>query len=121
MPELDMERIVDILHNRGVHAYVEQTGGGCATIYAGPRREVEGESRYAASAGPGWFAGPGWMNGRAHTDEFYVGRDDDGESEYTSAQDDWDEAKAAEAIVAVIENRFSPDSVQEISHDSVDL
>ncbi len=117
MPEINLEQVCDILRDKyGVTSYVEQTGGGCATIYAGPRREVDGESRYAASAGPGWFAGPGWINGRAHTDEFYVGPDDDGESEYVSAQDDWDEAKAAEAIAAVIKGRFSPDSVQEISH-----
>jgi hypothetical protein len=61
--ELNLDSIVGRVRRTGVHAYVAQTGGGVATIYAGPLR-VEGELEYyAVAAGPGWFEGPGWENG----------------------------------------------------------
>ena len=34
--ELDMDAIVERVRAAGFPAYVEQTGGGCATVYAGP-------------------------------------------------------------------------------------
>lgn len=116
--ELDMDKICELLKKRGIPAIVEQTGGGTATIYAGELRKkmVKAtpaplghrsagstfEERWQASAGPGWFKGPGWTNGRADTDEFYVGTDDDGEGEYVAATDQWTEATAADAIAAVV-------------------
>lgn len=99
MTTLDLDKVCDLLKERNIPAYVEQTGGGCATIYAGePDRTDPQWPRYKALAGPGWFEGPGWSNGRADTSDFYVGPDDDGEGGYVISQADWTEADAAEAI-----------------------
>jgi hypothetical protein len=67
-----------------VVAYVEQTGGGCATIYAARREpgadpvlyQAPGEDfgRWPVMAGPGSFDWSG-RNHTAHTDDFYVGPD----------------------------------------------
>lgn len=83
--DIDLDAVVAILNHRGHFAYVEQTGGGCATIYAGPQfHDDEGYKRYAAVAGPGWFNGPGWTLAAADCRDFYIGADDDGESPYVS-------------------------------------
>jgi hypothetical protein len=76
----EIARIVRDTH--GVPCYVEHTGGGCATIYAGtPYTDAEGDPRYPAIAGPGYFVGGNRSNGaRFHRDECYVGPDDDGET-----------------------------------------
>lgn len=77
--EIDMDEVVAELALLGVKAYVEQTGGGCATIYAGePFLDPDGDRRYPGLAGPGFFAGPGWTLGRGHRGDFTVGPDDDG-------------------------------------------
>lgn len=114
MTELNMDRICELLAAKGIPAYVEQTGGGCATIYAGEKtpqtftisygaKETYTEDRYEACAGPGWFAGPGWTNGRADTSDFYVGLDDDGQGELIiPAHNRWDEEHAATAISDLI-------------------
>lgn len=104
MTELNFDSICELLRAQGIPAYVEQTGGGCATIYAGePDRTDPDWPRFAAVAGPGWFEGPGWTNGRGDTGEFYVGPDDDGESEViVPATSRWDEARAAKAIADLI-------------------
>jgi hypothetical protein len=103
---LDLEKVCSILAEKyNVHAYVEQTGGGCATIYAGDRYPDDtGEDRYQAAAGPGWFAGPGWTRGRATTDDFCVGPDDDGQADPVFASIDWDEARVAAEIDKLIKN-----------------
>lgn len=100
---IDLDAVVEHLHRMGVHAYVEQTGGGTATIYAGARWHEEGwGDRWAAIAGPGWFDGPNWTQGRAHADDFYVGPDDDGASNPDTITSD-DPAVIALAIAAVAE------------------
>jgi hypothetical protein len=78
---LSFDAIVDQLRAAGwENAYVEQTGGGCATIFAGPTHEVEGYGDvYAVAVGPGWFEGPGWTDGRGHAGDLYVGPDSGGE------------------------------------------
>lgn len=83
--ELNLDRIVEILVNqhRLDQAYVEQTGGGVATIYAGPTRpdpEDPSARRFAAVAGPGSY-GWGHRASVASLDEFYVGPDDQGEAD----------------------------------------
>lgn len=80
MPDIDMQEVCDILRSRGDEsAYVEQTGGGCATIYAGGHvGTYNGDPIWGAVAGPGWFEGPSWSRPVASTDEFYVGRDGSG-------------------------------------------
>src|SRR5664279_331292 len=74
MAEISFDRVVDLLKARGISAYVEQTGGGCASIYAGAiRYNADGDPDYAAIAGPGRFEGPGWTDGRGDTEDLYVG------------------------------------------------
>lgn len=79
---MDMQKVVDILRERfGVYAMVEQTGGGVATIQARPTfADDDNTERFSALAGPGWFDGPGWSNAYAAYDGFYVGPDDDGDT-----------------------------------------
>lgn len=64
--EFNMDEVCALLHyHLGVRAYVEYTGGGCATIYAGATRQEHGEVdheglpvyRYPCLGGPGRFTG----------------------------------------------------------------
>lgn len=76
-----MDTVVELIHDMGIWAYVEQTGGGCATIYAGAKyTDNEGDQRYSAIAGPGTY---GWDRrpSYGHTTEFYIGPDDQGETD----------------------------------------
>lgn len=77
---VDMDAVVAALKARGFTAYVEQTGGGTATIYAGPTYYDPDEQydRYAAAAGPGWFEGFGWTIARGNLADFALGHDDNG-------------------------------------------
>lgn len=75
----DMQAVCDHLNTGDIPAFVGQSGGGVATLYAGePWEEPGWGARYPAIAGPGWFEGPNWTKPRASTDEFYIGPDDDG-------------------------------------------
>lgn len=80
--QINMDRIIDILNSRlEVSAYVEQTGGGVATIFAGAIRQEEGYGdRYAAVAGPGTY-GWGQRPSVADSVDFCVGADDSGETD----------------------------------------
>jgi hypothetical protein len=113
-----------------VTAYVEQTGGGCATIYAALRREDspvvagmtvdEDAVLYQQPGEPGWGewpiqAGPGtfdWggSNHEASLAEFYVGPSDalmaDGYETYEATERDTVES-LAEQIVAQVRG-FAP-------------
>lgn len=103
MSKVDMDKVCDILKERGIPAYVEQTGGGCATVYAGEPWDEEGwGKRYPALAGPGWFEGPGWTNARGDTDDFCIGLDDDGVGEFTMAEKVWDEARIADEVARYV-------------------
>lgn len=107
--EVDMDKIVSIVRDDyGIPAYVEQTGGGTATIYAGPTHHEDGwGTRHAAAAGPGWFAGPHWTKGRGIVSDFFVGPDDDGSGDFADLATDspltgsW-EHRAAALIVAQV-------------------
>lgn len=82
MATVSFDKLVSKLHKLGIPAYVEQTGGGCATVYVGtPFEDESGDLRYPVLVGPGWFASPGWRNGFGDTAELAVGPDDDGESD----------------------------------------
>lgn len=100
-----MNRIVELLQAKGVaNAYVEQTGGGCATIYAGPTHlDGNGDERWAVCAGPGWFTnGGGAFGDRA---DFYIGPDDDGEApldELDRPTEDTTDEQVAEMILRQI-------------------
>lgn len=116
---LDLDRIVERVVEAGFAAYVEQTGGGCATIYASREWEERpvtrmGEPdgtvrlpavhedpndpswpRHEVAAGPGWFEGPRWTRPRGGSEDFYVGPDDGGEPGLYEAVRSEDEAVAA--------------------------
>lgn len=78
---IDMDLVVRWVKDRGHNAYVEHTGGGCATICAGdPTRDSHGDERWPAMAGAGWFTGPGCTGGRANHGDFYIGVDDGGDT-----------------------------------------
>lgn len=77
----------------GVRCYVEQTGGGIATIYLGEsycigdsgdptlwpcalgNYCVEHDMLVPVMAGPGHFEGPGFSEGRSYVEEFSLGYD----------------------------------------------
>jgi len=97
--EVDFDKVVELVKAQGVAAYVEQTGGGCATILAGPMSE---DGHAVAAAGPGYFDGPGWTCGRGDTDDLYVGPDDQGESDSMTADATWNEQRVADELVRVV-------------------
>lgn len=75
-----MDAVAELVRQAGVACYVEHTGGGCATIFAGQPVENEAEvwtNRYPVCAGPGVIGRPatGWLS------DFYVGADDDDETD----------------------------------------
>jgi hypothetical protein len=76
--EIDFDALVELIEQRGIPAYVEQTGGGCATIMVGT---PDADENFPVLAGPGWFVGPGWTLGRGTWEEFCWGRDDQGETD----------------------------------------
>ena len=54
LPIVDLQKLAALLTEGGHPAYVEHTGGGCATVYVAPwYDDGEGERR------PLWMAGPG--------------------------------------------------------------
>jgi len=88
-----MDLIVDYVRAAGYVAYVEQTGGGVATIYASrtadergyPARHPVGpynDDVVDVAAGPGWFEGPAWTMPRGDLADFYVGPDGDDFDDY---------------------------------------
>lgn len=82
---LDADVIAELVREAGYFAYVEQTGGGCATIYAGERiPDEEREFRYAVAAGPGQY-GWGERPSTFHLSELYVGPDSWGDEEAMDA------------------------------------
>jgi hypothetical protein len=121
---LDMDKIVELVCAKGHAAYVEQTGGGTATIYASREWEArpvyvrgdqanlptgvrqypkarDEEGRYEVAAGPGWFEGPGWSEPKGAAGDFVIGVDDNGESEAEVCNGD--EQMVAGMIVACLE------------------
>jgi hypothetical protein len=71
-----MDAVVKILTDAGHEAYVEQTGGGVATIYGGRSyADAEGYTRFEIIAGPGSYTT------RLADEGFCYGHDDEGESE----------------------------------------
>lgn len=125
MTTLDMDRIAKRVADAGFAAYVEQTGGGCATIYASREWEerpvtrmgepagtvrmpkthpdpVEGDDypRHDVVAGPGYFAGENWTQPRASVGDFSVCRD--GNEDVDQMTDAATEDAAVETIVRLL-------------------
>lgn len=55
--QISLDRIADLIREAGIEiAFVKNTGGGCATLFAGPKTLEDGYgSRYTMVAGPGSF------------------------------------------------------------------
>lgn len=106
---LDMDEIVRLVEAKGVHAYVEMTGGGVATIFAGEQHvypEVDGEwPRWDVAAGPGTYNHRDYHHNVGDKGDFYVGADDDGESGYITAPETATEEMVADVIVAMVRVR----------------
>lgn len=89
--DFDMAKVADLVNAAGVFAYVEHTGGGTATIYAGEEVEYEampGEmwKVFKVAAGPGTFdfkPNPVWTT----LYDFSIGPNDQGEAGYVSPAD----------------------------------
>lgn len=102
---IDMTAIVGMLHRADIAAYVEQTGGGCATIYVGERNRVIADDPdylyWELSIGPGTFD---W-DGDEHVGflgDFYMGPHDQGESDIgLSFHTETDTEIAALAVVYI--------------------
>ncbi|WP_405065026.1 hypothetical protein OG558_24020 [Kribbella sp. NBC_01510] len=81
--EVDLDDVVDRIDEQGIWAYVGQTGGGCATIFAGAWHSVPDgrydRTMYSAVAGPGTYGCDEEPNS-GHTDEFFIGADDQGDT-----------------------------------------
>jgi hypothetical protein len=92
---------------------VEMTGGGVATLYAGPTREQEGwGKRYTLAAGPGWFE-PHWSAPNARGffrigDGFYFGPDHDGDAHAEEILVG-DEIAIADAFIQFIREQTRPE------------
>jgi hypothetical protein len=123
----DRERVIDgdevcrILRERGIHAEVAQTGGGTATLYAGPTHKFEDEDDetmrgldvYAVAAGPGWFDGPGWTRSKFSTAEFVVGHDHPyGEDAYENVP----AASTAASVADLVVKYVRADAVRREAH-----
>ena len=105
--DLDFDRIAELLRDEhGLDAYVEQTGGGCATLYVGPYTVNADDPQItwpAISAGPGWFTGPDWTGAKVSTSEFFCGPGNPDHPDYDEPVEigDTDEAGAAAKIALI--------------------
>lgn len=109
---ISLDAIVHALKAEDIDSYVEQTGGGCATVLVGEPYEFDvilpwngqtiTESAYPAAVGPGWFVGEHWTRGQAHVSDLSVGPDrDDLDDVYLTYFSD-DNPATIEAIVAAV-------------------
>lgn len=104
---IDLDEVVVELRKMRIQAVVEQTGGNCATIYAGTPvyDPVEQYERYPVAAGPGHFLGPGWTNPRSFEEEFTLGRNDDGVTDAYNPPDGATVADMARMMAHVLAGR----------------
>jgi hypothetical protein len=119
--DIDLDKVVALLRQDGVDAYVEMTGGGIATIFAGPTRPMPEDPEfreYAACAGPGSYS-----DHSASLYDFVVGVENgEGEGEYVEplTLGVVDEEGVARLIAAQARNNFQPlsaDQVEELGYD----
>lgn len=83
---IDLDAVCAELHKMGHKAYVEMTGGGVATIYAGEKFiGPDGYDSYPTLGGPGWFTEPGYKRAFAQAGDFYIGPGDE-DSQYVTIE-----------------------------------
>ncbi len=88
--------MIELLQRGDIPAFVEQIGGGVATIYAGDPWTDEDASPQHVAAGPGWFEGPRWTQRRAFVEDPVL-EPGNGDTFISLASDD-DEAATAACI-----------------------
>lgn len=98
---IDFDAVCVELHKMGHKAYVEQSGGGTATIYAGEPFPFDGDVTYPALAGPGWFDGPNWTLGRGVCGDLYIGPGDDDDKYVNVECSDDHSTKAVATLIAI--------------------
>lgn len=104
---VNMDKIAELVRAKGVPCYVEMTGGGVATIYAGESFQGHGwsntelDTMYPVLAGPGGFNSPEYGFSVGYLHDFYIGPDGDVDEFDTMTTDD-DEQTIADAIVAMV-------------------
>lgn len=107
---IDLDLVADALTAAGTPAYVEQTGGGCATIYVGAPVVCTqtGDEFHPYAVGPGWFhpVGPR-LHGFGHVSDLYMGPNDAGDAPTVSLTTTDVEA-ARDAILAMIATNDAP-------------
>lgn len=98
--QLNMEVIAQHLRDAGYsNAYVEMTGGGVATLYAGhTHEEPEWGTRYALVAGPGTYGEPSV----ADSEEFSFAADVEEQKEVEYLSPDDTERTAADKMIAFL-------------------
>ena len=95
--QVDLNAIVALINDHGVHATLDHTGGGTGTIHAGRRDRPmgEGETGHEAVVGPGSY-----HTGMADSEGLCVGPQDlYGENEVTYFEADTTEAQIARFVV----------------------
>lgn len=93
--DVDLSALSDALQARGIAARVDMTGGGVATLFAGPTHlDAEGDERSAVMVGPGSF-----HTMTASTCDLYVGPDDDSGEAITISTG----ASLADIVAVVVE------------------
>lgn len=101
---LSLDAVALEIQLRGHFAFVDMTGGGCATVFAGEKRtDIFGDERYAVQLGAGHFEGPGWTNAVGWVEEMSFSKDDGGLSESFLIEEGWNEVDVAVAVVRLIE------------------
>jgi hypothetical protein len=103
---LDLDLVAYLVEKEGITAAVDQTGGGVATIKAGPTRpdtDLPDCLLHAALAGPGSYSWDPNSPSVAYRGEIVVGEDNYGEGDYVGWPDEnVDEATVAAAIVECV-------------------
>ena len=108
---IEFDAVVAALRDEGIDAYVEQTGGGCATVLVGEPEEfvyktgdgrVVSDWHYPAAVGPGWFEGEGWTRGHGAATDLAAGPEEEHLFSEHGVYFDEDNVATIEKIVAVI-------------------
>lgn len=109
MPEFSFTAVESAVRAAGVPAVFDHSGGGCVTMYVGEPTDVETtatwngqpvtDRRYTLLMGPGSWRGTNGNDSVGHTEDCYIGPDDDGESDPFTVPVEFTAADIAAQIV----------------------
>jgi hypothetical protein len=95
MKEFSLRKVASLIKEAGFEAYVEMTGGNCATIFIGKANE---EGFFTTAGGAGNYS-----LDRGYYEEFAIGRDGDDEVFFYyhdyNHPNTWSEQSVADAMV----------------------